>query len=164
MFKHELLDSLQIEPKNLDVFFAGNTGFVKADDKIEIDTVKNKIYARIEHFSTIVVKEKSNVTSAKNLDDPLEKTLKVYPNPFHSSTKIQFSVTDMADVNLTIYNIFGKKIKTLIHEIKQKGTYSVTWNGTSDDGNLATSGFYLCRVLINGKEAQATRIILNRSI
>lgn len=163
VFKQGLLDSLQVNPEDLDVFFADNTGFVTtADDKVEIDTIRNKIYARIEHFSTIVVKQKSSTTSSENREGLQEKTLKVYPNPFHSSTKILFNVTDMANVNLTIYNIFGKRIRTLVDEVKPRGNYSVTWNGKSDDGTQVTSGFYVCRILIDGKEAQATRMILNR--
>ena len=56
VFKRGLLDSLGVSPEQLDVFFADNTGFVEdGADNVAVDTVKNKIYASIEHFSTINV-------------------------------------------------------------------------------------------------------------
>ncbi len=48
-------------------------------------------------------------------------------------------------VNLTIYNVLGKKIKTLVDEIREAGTHSATWDGTDENGQTAPSGVYFYR-------------------
>jgi len=96
VFKHELLDSLGVTPEELDVFFADNTGFVsEGTENVTVDTVKNKIYAAIEHFSTIVVKPKSASTFAPDIDLDNENRMMIYPNPFSNSTKISFEISSI---------------------------------------------------------------------
>jgi flagellar hook assembly protein FlgD len=162
VFKSGLLDSLQVSPENLDVFFAENTGFVKADEKVEIDTLKNKIYAQIEHFSTIVVKQKSDVTVADKRVDSGDETLRIYPNPFNTSTKIRYHLTNETFVNIAVYNMFGQKVKQLAEEIQPSGTHSNSWNGTNNSGSKVPNGIYFCRMLKDGRLNQVSRIVLNR--
>ena len=162
VFKHELLDSLQINPEDLDVFFADNTGFTEADDKVAIDTIRNRIYANIEHFSTIVVRQKSGSTNVNILEDQSGKILEIYPNPFQTSAQITYKLSEESDVNITIYNILGKQVKTLVNGTKQKGNHTTIWNGISNEGNLVNTGFYICRIMIDGRETESAKIILNR--
>jgi uncharacterized membrane protein len=61
-----------------------------------------------------------------------------YPNPFNPSTFISFSIPQSSNVNLSVFNILGEKVATLINEIKDAGSYEVEFNAT----NL-TSGFYI---------------------
>lgn len=164
VFKHELLDSLGVSPENLDVFFAENTGFVTdgVDGPVVVDTVRNKIYASIEHFSTIVVRQKSAVTIVSELIDDSEKTMEVFPNPFNTSTNILYKLSDESEVNISIYNLFGQQVKLLVNEKRQEGSHNVSWDGTNATGGLATSGIYLCRMVKDGKVANVKRIVLNR--
>lgn len=162
VFKHELLDSLQISPENLDVFFADNTGFTMSGDDVAIDTVRNRIYANIEHFSTIVVKEKSESTSIKQFNNQSINFLEVYPNPFQTSTQIFYKIAEESNVNITVYNILGKKVRTLVNETKQNGNYTTTWDGTSNDGGSVNSGLYICRIIIDDRETESAKIMLNR--
>lgn len=69
VYKQELLDSLGIDPQDLDVFFADSSYFVEVEPgKVAtVDTARNRIYASIAHFSTIVVRESKSATSVKNL-------------------------------------------------------------------------------------------------
>lgn len=60
-----------------------------------------------------------------------------YPNPFNPSTTIKYSLPEGGNVRLTIYNMLGQEVATLINGFKSAGTYSVTWNAS----NLA-SGIY----------------------
>ncbi len=161
VFKHELLDSLEVSPEDMDVFFAENTGFEEMDGHVAVDTVKNKIYANIIHFSTIVAKEKSATTSAKGIV-PIEKNLTVYPNPFNSSTTIQFSLESACDVNIEIFNLLGQKVQVLANREYTKGIHKVIWQGSDQSGTPATSGIYLCRFTVDGKADQIKKIVLNR--
>ena len=60
-----------------------------------------------------------------------------YPNPFNPSTTIRYAMPQAGNVKLTVYNMLGQQVTTLVNGYKQAGTYSVTWNAS----NLA-SGIY----------------------
>jgi hypothetical protein len=54
-----------------------------------------------------------------------------YPNPFNPATKIKYSIANSEIVNLSIYNILGQKVQTLVNEFKTAGKYEVTFNAAS---------------------------------
>jgi hypothetical protein len=70
-----------------------------------------------------------------------------YPNPFNPDTKIQFAVPTKSYVNLTVYNIRGQKVRTLVDEELDVGWKSVTWDGKDDSGSEVASGIYLYKVV-----------------
>uniref|UniRef100_UPI00321647D9 T9SS type A sorting domain-containing protein n=1 Tax=uncultured Draconibacterium sp. TaxID=1573823 RepID=UPI00321647D9 len=163
VYKRGLIDSLGIEPQDLDMFFADSTSFVEVDGEIAtVDTARNRIYASIAHFSTIVVKEKNATTSVQDLTPVSKDMLEIYPNPFRSSATVQFALTDPGEVNISVYNIFGQKVKVLADGEYTKGLHKVTWRGKDISGAPATSGIYLCRFIKDGEISQVKRIILNR--
>lgn len=84
-----------------------------------------------------------------------------YPNPFNPTTAIRYSLPVAADVNLTIYNLLGEKIRTLVDVHQQAGDFSVTWDGVSDHGTTVPSGVYVYR-LSAGKNARQRKMILIR--
>ena len=71
-----------------------------------------------------------------------------YPNPFNPSTEIRIDIGDSEWVILSIYDITGKMITTLVDENKATGTYNVTWNGKDQNGNVVSAGIYLYRLQI----------------
>ncbi len=64
-----------------------------------------------------------------------------YPNPFNPVTKIMFKVASPTDVKLTIFDINGKEVQTLLNEKKGSGVYEVTWDAAG-----FTSGVYFYRI------------------
>ena len=66
-----------------------------------------------------------------------------YPNPFNSSTIINYDVLKSDKVILKVYNLFGKEIKTLVHGNQAPGFQSVTWDGTDHLGDKVSSGTYI---------------------
>ena len=64
-----------------------------------------------------------------------------YPNPFNPTTNIMYTVPNREYVNLTVYNILGEKIATLVDEEKAPGKYTVTF-----DGSRLSSGVYFYRL------------------
>ncbi len=73
---------------------------------------------------------------------PLEFNLaQNYPNPFNPSTMISFSVAKKSNVMLSVYNILGEQVATLVNEVKESGSYQVEFNAA----NLP-SGIYIYRL------------------
>ncbi|NIV95765.1 T9SS type A sorting domain-containing protein [candidate division KSB1 bacterium] len=68
-----------------------------------------------------------------------------FPNPFNPRTEIRYELPEDRHVNLTVYNVVGQKIKTLVDEVKAAGAHSVTWDGTDERGQPVPSGVYLYR-------------------
>ncbi len=75
---------------------------------------------------------------------------KNYPNPFNQSTTIRFEIFKPARVNLSIYNLMGQKVSTIIEGTISPGIYQGRWDGVSDSGKLVASGIYLARLEANG--------------
>lgn len=69
-----------------------------------------------------------------------------YPNPFNPGTVIRYSVPANSSVRLTVYDITGRRVRTLIAENKAAGKYAVEWDGTNDAGRLVSSGLYFYRL------------------
>jgi hypothetical protein len=65
-----------------------------------------------------------------------------FPNPFNPVTEIQFDLPEQGQVTLTIYNLAGRRVRTLISGEMKAGYHSVVWNGLSDSGKPAASGIY----------------------
>jgi uncharacterized Ntn-hydrolase superfamily protein len=65
-----------------------------------------------------------------------------YPNPFNASTRIEFDCQSTSFVTLEIYDILGKRVKTLIHEERQAGAYSALWNSKDEFGQDVPTGIY----------------------
>lgn len=69
-----------------------------------------------------------------------------YPNPFNPTTTIKYQVAENAKVSLTIYDMLGQKVKTLIDNEQEAGYYTVRWDGTNESGSKVTSGIYIYRL------------------
>jgi hypothetical protein len=83
-----------------------------------------------------------------------------YPNPFNPSTSIEFSVPVNSNVTLTIYNLLGQVVTTIVNEEISAGNYSMVWNGEDQSGFKVSTGIYLYKMKAtgtNGKEFQQIR-------
>jgi hypothetical protein len=79
-----------------------------------------------------------------------------YPNPFNPVTKIKFSIPRSEVVQINVYDVLGKEIKTLLNEYKQAGTYEIEFDATS-----LPSGVYFYR-MISGNYSETKKMILLR--
>ncbi|UCE23893.1 MAG: M20/M25/M40 family metallo-hydrolase, partial [Candidatus Zixiibacteriota bacterium] len=66
-----------------------------------------------------------------------------YPNPFNPMTDICYSLPAAAHVRLSVYNILGQMVTTLVDERKTAGTHTVRWDGTDEAGRMVATGIYL---------------------
>ncbi len=72
-----------------------------------------------------------------------------YPNPFNPETRIRFQLAAPGKVKLTIYNLLGQRVVTLVDEFRQAGFYETVWNGRNSAGAETASGVYFYRLRIN---------------
>jgi hypothetical protein len=78
---------------------------------------------------------------------PLEFALgQSHPNPFNSTTVIPYSIPDAGRVKLEIYDILGRRAKTLVNETRGAGRYEAKWDGTNSYGHPVPSGLYFYRL------------------
>ncbi|MCD6235159.1 MAG: hypothetical protein DRP86_04260 [Candidatus Neomarinimicrobiota bacterium] len=93
------------------------------------------------------VKSGEGIWETEGVFGPKSFTLKAnYPNPFNPATTINFNLTAGANVNLSIYDVNGKLVETLVDGYREAGDYTSTWNGS----NVA-SGTYLYRLTVDGQ-------------
>jgi len=69
-----------------------------------------------------------------------------YPNPFNPQTSIRYALPQDAQVRLIIYNILGKKVKTLVDEFQSAGYKTGWWDGKDEKGDQVASGVYFYRL------------------
>lgn len=96
------------------------------------------------HRFTIVT-----LTDVSDVSDGLPKNFSLgqnYPNPFNPTTEILFDVPTHSRVCISIFNVLGQKVKTLVDEELPAGSYSRTWDGTDESGESLSTGVYLYRM------------------
>jgi hypothetical protein len=76
-----------------------------------------------------------------------------YPNPFTSSTTIDYDVPQTQHIAIRIYDIRGRLIKTLMNEEQNAGYKSITWDGTNDDGEKVSAGVYFYQMHTSNGES-----------
>jgi hypothetical protein len=95
------------------------------------------------------------------MDVPAEiKVEQSYPNPFNSSATIRFAVPLETHVNVTVYDLMGRKIARLMSARAKPGRHSLTWNGKNDEGIAVGSGIYVCLVTAEKHRAARKMILL----
>ncbi|MFC1569262.1 FlgD immunoglobulin-like domain containing protein, partial [bacterium] len=77
-----------------------------------------------------------------------------YPNPFNPTTTIPFHLPEMAEVKITIYDILGRQVRTLVHGDWSPGSHAVMWDGITDWGYRASSGIYIYQIECKGRNGQ----------
>lgn len=89
------------------------------------------------------------ITGTKDLENKkILNSLSIYPNPFNTQTTIEFTTNKVQHINLSIYNLNGKHIKTLMNENTVGGEYRLIWKGEGKNGkeDSVIPGLYLVRL------------------
>ncbi len=100
-----------------------------------------------------------SIEDLEELPSLQELTATNYPNPFNPETKIVFNLPQDDNVRLTVYNLKGQRISTLVDDVLNKGNHSVVWDGKNNYGNDIPSGVYLYRIETSN-EAVTRRMVL----
>ncbi len=114
-------------------------------------------------FGTVTDNQYSNSKHWVLIVNPVKKfeLLQNYPNPFNGFTTIPFELGKDGNVKITVYDILGSKVKTLINKSLTFGKHKIIWDGTDSNGNAVSSGFYFYQ--IKSKDyLKAKRLLLLR--
>jgi Spy/CpxP family protein refolding chaperone len=85
--------------------------------------------------------------------------IKNRPNPFNPDTHISYSLTNSANVKLTVYNIQGQLVRSLVNEYQPAGDYAIYWDGCNQNGERAVSGMYIYQITA-GNESISQQMIM----
>jgi hypothetical protein len=75
-----------------------------------------------------------------------------YPNPFNPETLIEYSLPQTAQIELSVFDLQGHKIRSLVNGEMPAGYHKVLWNGRTDSGSLVASGIYFYRIEAKSNE------------
>ena len=103
---------------------------------------------------TILTEIEYNTNEAKK-----HLILQCYPNPFNSMSTIKVSLETNSNLQLTIYNILGEKIKSIVNEERPPGSYIFHWNGLNNENECMPSGTYIIRL-----ESEMTQVSYLKTI
>jgi hypothetical protein len=111
------------------------------------------IITRIE--PTGVMNDRTGLNNAPDFN------LHSHPSPFHSSTTISFTTAHTSTVSLEVYDLIGRRIKTLLDRQVLSGQQGISWDGNNDSGIRVVSGNYFYRLQV-GQRIQVGRMIFLR--
>jgi endonuclease/exonuclease/phosphatase family metal-dependent hydrolase len=143
--KHYILNTLAIDQTDLDNYNLQLDDTQEASDHLPLV------------FDIIV---SSNVGVGD--DDALPNSFRIYPNypnPFNSTTKIDYQLPKKTNVQLVIFDILGRTVITLVDDILQPGYKTITWNGIDAFGNNVSAGMYFYMIQ-TGKNREVKKMVL----
>jgi hypothetical protein len=123
-----------------------------------LDSLGGKYLVSI-YENRVHITVKDVVTTAPSFDEelPLRSSLhQNYPNPFNPLTTLQFTIADRQSTILSVYNLLGQEVTTLVNEVKSPGTYTVSWDATGQP-----SGVYFYR-LTAGSLVATRKLVLSK--
>ena len=85
-------------------------------------------------------------SSVETIDEQGDFVIVGKINPFIQNTIIEYNLPELTDVRIAVYDLMGREINVLLEERKEKGTHSVTWNGTNGRGVSIPAGVYFVRM------------------
>ena len=83
-----------------------------------------------------------------------------YPNPFNPVTNLSYDLPEDAMVNITIYDVMGKSIRTLVNSSQSAGYKSLYWNATNDNGQPVSAGLYIYSIQAGQFNQTKTMVLL----
>ncbi|HEY5564252.1 MAG TPA: FlgD immunoglobulin-like domain containing protein, partial [Rhodothermia bacterium] len=102
------------------------------------------------------------ITTATEGSDDLPSRIALHanhPNPFNESTTLRYEIPDLSSVRLQIFDIMGRRVRTLVDGVGDAGAASATWDGLDDAGRSLSSGAYLARLEVGDYVLTRTMVL-----
>jgi hypothetical protein len=140
-----------------DIEFIGNNAYLDLTTGIK---VMEGGYERNHYIQKIDLSEYVDVSEYEINQPDTPYLIQAYPNPFNPTTTIQFSIPQASKVDLIVFNIKGQTVKQLVDDKLDEGHHSIIWNGNNESGKKVSSGVYLYKLNVNGKNESMKKCLL----
>ena len=102
----------------------------------------------------------TSTAAEEEIEAAMVRLFQNYPNPFQDRTTIAYAVEQPGPVRVTVYDLLGRRVRTLVEETQSPGAYEVGWDGRDDAGQPVASGTYFYRLRVGDavSSKQALRI------
>ena len=128
-----------------------NNDFILTVDNCQCDIVAT---ATSTNGSTSEFTDGETITTSVENNPDFNFSLKASPNPFNETVEISFELKQSSKVELEIFNLDGRKVKSLVNESLQQGNYSINW-----DAGRNSSGIYYYRLKIDNHHAATGKLV-----
>lgn len=81
---------------------------------------------------------------------PRVLALRATPNPSLASTRLRFDLPHPGRVSLAVYDVAGRRVRSLVDEFREPGRYDLDWDGRDESGGARLAGVYFARIELNG--------------
>jgi endoglucanase len=141
----------------------------KAVDRFEIDAeyteAINKRFwfdnIQITKLDTTQIQDTAKIIVPDGISKkPITIKLLAYPNPMKNNITISYSILSADEVDISVYNLLGWKLKTLVHKRVSAGNYSTSWDGKGVDNKEVPAGIYMIKVAFSST-SEMIRIVKN---
>ncbi len=112
-------------------------------------------------FSEVVLAVNPVVPTAVDAFMPQRLPVRAAPNPTRDGTRLTFSLPEAAGVRLSIYDVSGRRLATLLDGARAAGSHSVNWDGRDSSGKRVAPGIYFAR-LNDGKRITSGKLVMIR--
>ena len=126
-----------------------------ASTRNEFMAIERDIMDRINKL--FIVNDEYDIVA--EVPEVFEFAVSNFPNPFNPYTTIRYTIGNVENVVINVYNVRGQRVRTLLNEQREPGHHSVIWNGTDDSGRTMSSGIYLYRI-VAGENTATRRMLL----
>lgn len=116
----------------------------------------------VNDITKITFDNVTNIDDSRKIGSVLNsfKLLQNYPNPFNPKTSIQYKIPRKGTVEIKIFSINGKLIKSITNEHNKQGDDITKWDGKTNKGNSVASGFYIYRARFENNVVSKRMIFL----
>jgi len=148
-------------------FFYNNNGLAHQYDMTLSDSVTAPYEGNTDpwawqdwvHFPMGIYLVQDPTVSVYNNNCEPKNIIRIIPNPFTENTRIEFYLENKSFVELSVFDIQGKKIKSLINQTMNSGNHRIKWNGLDQAGKPCKPAPYFVYLKVNGTPIQSIKII-----
>ncbi|NIM97071.1 MAG: T9SS type A sorting domain-containing protein [candidate division Zixibacteria bacterium] len=83
-----------------------------------------------------------------------------YPNPFNPQTQLRYDLPASGQVELSVYNVLGQRVRVLVDEMQEAGRKSVIWDGKDGSGHEVASGIYFYKIKAENYQKTMKMVLL----
>ncbi|MBN2416026.1 T9SS type A sorting domain-containing protein [bacterium] len=126
-----------------------------------VDETAQLLYVSMNEFCFLTFATAATAVEEQRTDQQPKTWLlePPYPNPFNPETRIRYHVPARGQVELTVFDLLGRHIRTLVDGTQAAGTHAAWWDGRDSSGRKAASGTYLI-ILKSGEQREMQKAVL----